>query len=178
MKRLNNKGLTLIELIVSIVLISVVMLFLYRLLANVSYDSDNEFFASKNQEQRIEIIDYIETIIRKADITAGPTVSTPTDHVTIQFTQASLSKTYSILVYADNIQIVESPSKTLRVWDIETGVFSYTNVTCKRATTVSDSTDVYHPWECVIPVYTVNDDNNANNNNTLDDITLAFLARN
>ncbi len=176
MKRLNNKGLTLIELIVSVALMSVVMLFLYRLLSNVTYDKDNEYFASQNQEQRIEIIDYIETIIRKADISSDPTFSQSTDHATIQFKQASISKTYSILIYANYIQIKDSTS-ILRTWDIETGVYSYTNASCIKAATISGSGDIYHPWLCTIPVYTINDDNNANNNNTIDDITLAFLAR-
>ena len=176
MKKLNNKGLTLIELIVSVALMSVVMLFLYRLLSNVTYDKDNEYFASQNQEQRIEIVDYIETIIRKADISSEPTFSTSADHATIQLKQASLSKTYSILIYADYIQIKDSTT-ILRTWDIGTGVYSYTNASCKRAAVTSDSSDIYHPWVCNIPVYTINDDNNANNNNTIDDITLAFLAR-
>ncbi len=176
MKKLNNKGLTLIELIVSVVLMSVVMLFLYRLLSNVTYDKDNEYFASQNQEQRIEIVDYIETIMRKAEISAEPTFSLSADHATIQFKQSSISKTYSILIYANYVQIKDSTS-VLRTWDIHTGVYSYTNASCKRASTVSGSSDIYHPWLCTIPVYTANDDNNANNNNTLDDITLAFLAR-
>ena len=55
--KLNNKGVTIIELIVSIALISVVMLFMYRLLADVTFQKDNDYFASVNQEQRIEIID-------------------------------------------------------------------------------------------------------------------------
>lgn len=176
MKKINNRGFTLVELIVSIALMSVVMLFLYRLLSNVTYDRDNEFFASKNQEQRIEITDYIETIIRKSDITSDPTFSTSADHTTIQFKQAGISKSYSIIIYANKIQVKDATT-LLRDWDIETGVYSFANVSCVKASPSSDSTDIYHPWLCNIPVYTLNNDNNANNNNTIDDITISFLAR-
>ena len=61
--KLNKKGITIIELIVSVALISVIMLFMYKLLADITFQKENDYFASVNQEQRIEIIDKIETTL-------------------------------------------------------------------------------------------------------------------
>ena len=58
--KLDNKGISIIELIISISLISVVMLFLYNLLSNVTFEKDDDYFASLNQANRIEIISTIE----------------------------------------------------------------------------------------------------------------------
>ena len=114
--------------------------------------------------------------MRKADISQAPKVTKNSNNTTIQFKQSTLSKTYTIAVYSNYIQIKDS-SQVLRRWDIESGVYSYSKTECKMATTIEGQTNVYHPWLCTIPVYTVNDDNNANNNNSLDDIMLSFLAR-
>src|SRR5574344_2183259 len=60
MKKLNKKGVTLIELIISMVLISVVMVFMYRLLININNEITNSTFAIDNQQNRLEIIDTVE----------------------------------------------------------------------------------------------------------------------
>ena len=60
--KLDNKGISIIELIISISLISVVMLFLYNLLSNVTFEKDDDYFASLNQANRIEIISTIEDV--------------------------------------------------------------------------------------------------------------------
>ncbi len=54
--QLNKKGVTLVEVIVSISLISVILLFLYQLIATVNYERDGQNFAVNNQLQRTEII--------------------------------------------------------------------------------------------------------------------------
>ena len=46
----NNKGITLVELIVSIALISIVIMFLFRLLVDVRYNENNMDFNRKNQQ--------------------------------------------------------------------------------------------------------------------------------
>jgi len=69
--KLNKKGLTIIELIVSIALISVIMLFMYKLLSDITFERDNDYIATLNHEQRIEIIDNIESVLN--DNNAGIT---------------------------------------------------------------------------------------------------------
>ena len=58
--KLNNKGVTIIELLVSVALVSVVLMFLYNLLANVTFEKITDFIASTNQANRIDIITTIE----------------------------------------------------------------------------------------------------------------------
>ncbi len=58
--KLNNKGLTLVELIISIVLIVVVMLFMYKLLSDVNNEKNDDSYAQQNRVIRAEIIKKIE----------------------------------------------------------------------------------------------------------------------
>ena len=59
--KLNNKGVTIIELLVSVALLSVVLMFLYNLLSSVTFEKDNDFIANSNQANRIDIINTIES---------------------------------------------------------------------------------------------------------------------
>ncbi len=56
----NNRGITLIELIVSISLISVVVMFLFRLLVDVRYSDHHTDFNRANQQTRAIIIKTIQ----------------------------------------------------------------------------------------------------------------------
>lgn len=53
---MNKKGITLVEFIVSIALVSVVMVFLFNLLVDVQYNSKNGTMASDNQLNRASIL--------------------------------------------------------------------------------------------------------------------------
>ena len=53
---LNNKGMSLMEILVSIILISVVLVFLFELLIDLKNESKNNDYASNNQINRMEII--------------------------------------------------------------------------------------------------------------------------
>ena len=59
MFKLNNKGTTLIELIISIVLISVVIEFMFRLIIDLNNEQENNDFAVENQINRAEAIRFI-----------------------------------------------------------------------------------------------------------------------
>lgn len=56
----NNKGVTLVELIISIALISIVIVFLFNLLSEVRYVNNNTNFNRKNQQKRAIILKTIE----------------------------------------------------------------------------------------------------------------------
>lgn len=60
MKLKNNRGITLIELIISIALISIVILFLFRLLVDVRYSDNHSDFDRANQRTRAIIIKTIQ----------------------------------------------------------------------------------------------------------------------
>lgn len=59
--KLDNKGITLVELIVSIALISIVIMFLFRLLVDVRYSDNTTDYNRDNQQKRATIIKYIQT---------------------------------------------------------------------------------------------------------------------
>lgn len=175
--KLNNKGLTLIELIVSIALVSVVMIFLYRLLANVQYDRDEEFFASKNQEQKIEITNYMQGRLRFDNDTVYIRAVDDTDN-NLTFTLSS-GVQYQMTVKDDKktLEIKNTDASyggVLRTWTIEQGTLG--KPSCEGHDIALDS-GAYAPVECTIPIYTLNNSNVESNNNTLDDIVITVLRR-
>ena len=58
--KLDNKGITLVELIVSIALISIVIMFLFRLLVDVRYSDNTTDYNRNNQQTRAIIIKTIQ----------------------------------------------------------------------------------------------------------------------
>lgn len=175
MNKLNNKGLTMIELIVSIALVSVVMIFLYRLLANVQYDRDEEFFASKNQEQKIEITNYMQGILRiNSDTVYIKTIDASANNLTFTF---SNDVKYQMTVKDEKTleikKIQPSPTTILRTWTIEQGTLGAPACNGDLASSTVDFT----PVDCTIPIYTVNNSNVKENNNTLDDIIITVLRK-
>ena len=56
----NKKGLTLIELLVTLLLVSIIVVFIYRLILNMNNQTTNPEFAMSNQTVRTEIIRTIE----------------------------------------------------------------------------------------------------------------------
>lgn len=178
---MNNKGMTLIELIVSVALISVVLLFMYRLMADIEYDTEQEYFASQNQEQRIEIIDYIYEATRGknvSSVSATSTSGTKTGNITISLTSPSV--TYNINVQEKTLTIKRG-STTVRSWEMKNAYLD-PNVTCDAS---GDSPQAIF-YECNIKVYTDNTGNmllpgngggEINNNNRLDDISFIVMKK-
>ena len=58
---MNKKGFTLMELMVSIVLIAIIMVFLVKLLVDVKYDVLNELYDTKNQFNRAEVLKFVQS---------------------------------------------------------------------------------------------------------------------
>ena len=180
MKKLNNKGLTITELLVSVALVSVVMLFLYRMLADVTFQKDNDFFASNNQEQRIEIIDKIERLIN-ADETniSGYVVDNGGKRIVIN----AAHKTIAIELTSDaSLWILDGVSVKYQ-WRLNGAKFTAINpIDCES---IADDSGHFNKTlvECKIRVSTTNTNNNikdiggkiVNNNNTLDDIEFSFM---
>ena len=54
--KLNNKGMSLMELLVTLVLIGIVLTFIFGLLVDIRNERDNNNFAQNNQINRIEIM--------------------------------------------------------------------------------------------------------------------------
>lgn len=69
MKKISNKGMTLIELIVSVALISIIMLFMYKLISDVRNEKKENDKLANNIITISEIIVDLENRITKQDIT-------------------------------------------------------------------------------------------------------------
>ncbi len=68
MQKLNNKGLSLIEILVSITLISIILVFLVQLLNGLEGETTNNNFAYDNQINRAEIIKTIEEDLKSNNL--------------------------------------------------------------------------------------------------------------
>lgn len=189
--KLNNKGVTIVELLVSLALLSVVLMFLYNLLSNVTFEKNTDFIANANQANRIDIINTIEhDLLNDNDISIDESQTTVTRLVLKGTKNYIISITENTLVYYVNNDIQNT-------WKIKGGKLGEIN--CENTlggTTTSDNiteckSDSYNTsivctdnvtsldsikiTECTIPVYTTNVDNSKENNNTLDDITFSFI---
>ena len=100
---MNKKGVTLVEIIISVALISVVMLFLFRLLTDMQYERDHASYAKSNQQVRASIMEHIEDDFRVLGL-KSITISSDKKNITFTF-QNNASKTLTItdhsLKYAD-----------------------------------------------------------------------------
>ncbi len=189
--KLNNKGVTIVELLVSLALLSVVLMFLYNLLSNVTFEKNTDFIANANQANRIDIINTIEhDLLNDNDISIDESQTKVTRLVLKGTKNYIISITENTLVYYVNNDIQNT-------WKIKGGKLGEIN--CENTlggTTTSDNiteckSDSYNTpivctdnvtsldsikiTECTIPVYTTNADNSKDNNNTLDDITFSFI---
>lgn len=189
--KLNNKGVTIVELLVSLALLSVVLMFLYNLLSNVTFEKNTDFIANANQANRIDIINTIEhDLLNDNDISIDESQTKVTRLVLKGTKNYIISITENTLVYYVNNDIQNT-------WKIKGGKLgeincentlggtttSYNITECKSdsyntpivCTDNVTSLDSIKITECTIPVYTTNADNSKDNNNTLDDITFSFI---
>lgn len=187
--KLNNKGLSIVELIVSIALISVIMLFLYRLLADVTFQKEDDYFASLNQEQRIEIIDKLETTL--STFAESANASNKIASVTVNSRHIYFKNSSNSVLVDVYVDSVDGAYKRLTLctgscnyaaniknrWIIKGGILD-SSPSCSSV--VGQGKTLY---KCTIKVYTTNVNNklithngkSVNNNNTLDDIVFSVM---
>ena len=162
--KLDNKGISIIELIISISLISVVMLFLYNLLSNVTFEKDDDYFASLNQANRIEIISTIEDTLMCYSINSYEIKGDNELELT------SGSDIFNIKIdRANNKVSFTQGTTTIEKWTIKNA--SIGEISCND---VGDGIVTTKYTQCTIPIYTTNINDIENNNNTIDDITFTF----
>lgn len=68
--KLNKKGVTLVELIVSIGLLSIIMAFLFKIILDVKYEKNLSGLADNNQINRAEIIKTIQDDLINQELTS------------------------------------------------------------------------------------------------------------
>uniref|UniRef100_UPI0040260636 prepilin-type N-terminal cleavage/methylation domain-containing protein n=1 Tax=Candidatus Ventrenecus sp. TaxID=3085654 RepID=UPI0040260636 len=82
---LNKKGMTLLEIVISIALISVVMLFLFSLLNDIQYESKHSSYAKDFLVSRATIIKDVEEDILNNNITNVMQVNVDANKTTLNF---------------------------------------------------------------------------------------------
>lgn len=167
--KLNNKGVTIIELLVSVALVSVVLMFLYNLLSNVTFEKTTDFIASTNQANRIDIITTIENdLILDNDVEL---IKEDKREIIMEGKNGQ----YQIVITDDDLKYYFKGVKDTKFdiqndWKIKGGKFG--DIECISE---GDKTKVIQITQCTIPVYTTNVNNKKDNNNTLDDIIFSFI---
>ena len=167
--KMNNKGSTLLELIISIALISVILVFMVRLLVDLNDSETNNKYAKKNQVIRAEILRTIENDLQNKILTDIRDNST-TSNLIITF-KFDGNKESNINVLKDKLTYKNTDGKT-RTWTLKEGYFNITQIP------VDFSQDEnFYSLIIDIPVYTTNEFNTQNNNNLLDDILVSYIGR-
>lgn len=167
--KLNKKGSTLLELIISISLIAVILVFLTRLLVDLNNTQTNSDYAKNNQLIRAEILRSIENDLNSNTLTGISDAST-SDKLVINFTFNS--GTSQISTTKDKFTYTSINGKT-RTWTMDGGII-YPN---KATLTYKESDNLIYTLILDIEVHTSNDNNKYNNNNLLDDILITYIGK-
>lgn len=187
---MNKKGSSLMELVISIALMAVILVFLVKLLVDINDMNTNNTYAKDNQVNRAEIIRYIENDISDKKIISIVDNSTDGNiKITINFDggiSSSIEATENSLTYTPS-----DPSKK-RAWDMVDATI-YTNLCRIESSTPSaesDSSEGSNSSNGEISTFTINIEvNTLNNNNThpssdsnkyhnniVDDIIISYMG--
>lgn len=98
MKKFNNKGMTLVELLISVVLISVIMIFMYQLIDDVRRDKKSSDYLMDNLIKISEIEVAIQNKLINKTI---PQININKTSKTINFAFANFSTETSIINFND-----------------------------------------------------------------------------
>ena len=172
----NKRGSSLLELVISIALISIILIFLMRLLVDLNNTETNSVYAKDNQINRAEILRMIENDLNNNIIIDIDATTSTWYNLTIKFTFKN-NKTSTIYA-TENKFYYKSSSNSIRYWTIDGG-----KIYTKKAN-VSYSDDKIneinkriYTLQIDIEVHTTNDKNKFGNNNLLDDILISYIGK-
>ena len=197
---LNKKGMTLLEIIISIALISVVMLFLFSLLNDIQYESKHSSYAKDFLVSRATIIKDVEEDILNNNITNVMQVSAGEGKVNLNFFRddtslMSIEVESKKLTYKNALGEVESfslsednddevfdfanikvtPYEGNKIYKpIDTDGDGICNVNCDDTSTKNDAYAIepdFKYYHVIIPVLTGASDN------AIDDLEFFFLVK-
>lgn len=176
--KMNKKGTSLVELIISLALISVVLIFMVKMLLDINNSINNSNFAKNNQITRAEIIRLIENDIkdkRIEKITDESTSSVLT--IKIKFKDISnpsiIMATKSAVDNPSVLTYTDSAGST-RKWTFAEGANIYIDLV--RTYYSPSSLDIY-TMNLAIEVHTINDFNTVGKNNNMDDIVISYVGK-
>lgn len=164
---LNKKGSSLVELVISIALMSVVLVFMMKLLVDLNNTETNNSYAKKNEVIRSEIIRMIGNDLNE-NILSNVSINTNENELKIDF---SFNNKTSEIIVTNNTLAYTSTNGQLRKWTLKQGEFNTSCVDYK----MSEANELA-AFEIGIQVHTSNDLNNEMNNNILDDILISYAG--
>ncbi len=182
----NKKGITLIELLVTLLLVSIVVVFIYRLILNVNSQTTNPEFAMSNQTIRTEIIRTVEADLVSHDITKLEVVQQDEDNnynPSIYFVEKDKKSVLSI-IDEKSIQYTSFAGQTQR-WEVVDCFINFDpSEEGEKSGIVYSQNGVGNSTAAVTVNIVISNENEHNsglteeNNNLKDDILISYLAHN
>ena len=164
---MNKKGTSIIELIISIALLSIILSFMLKLLVDLNNVRTNSKFAKENQIIRSEIIRTIENDIKNKTIT-NITSTKNGNKLRLTFTFTSGS---SILDIAPTELSYKKTDGKNRKWTMEDCKLYTDKVYLNKIGSLNSCSFIMN-----IQVHTTNNENNSSRNNPLDDIQISYFS--
>jgi hypothetical protein len=172
MKKLNNKGNTLIELIISIALMSVVLVSMVRLLVDLNNTNTNSVYAKNNEVVRSEIIRAIETDLNNYKLSNINDLSN----------EESAGAVKINLIFKGRHAIITAKKNTIVYKSVDGKVRRWTMKDCEVYTdkanlifSVDEKKNIF-TLQIDIEIHTNNDKNTTGYNNLLDDILISYYG--
>lgn len=170
--KLNNKGVSLMELLVSIILIGIVLVFLFQLLVDLKDETSNNEFAFDNQVNRAEIIKTIQNDLDKILLKDIKIYDSGRDISLLYYyngapsvTSLDVSSSFSSLTYRD-------VDGNKNVWTLKNASFG----SCVDFYAYKLNNKMF--YKINIKVYTGNENNSVEKNNPIDDIEISGIISN
>lgn len=185
--KLNNKGMTLMELLISIALIGLILVFLLQLLNDLEHEVDNNNYAFNNQINRAEAIYTIESDLQKYNL-VGIEDASNDENIVIKFHYIKNNDIVTAILtsskkeYEDEFLDIknkyylrytsyngEKYSWEMKGARIDTcGLFNYY---------IDNSSNNYY-FKINIPIYNsvYHEKNNEDKNNAVDDIEITYAG--
>ena len=184
--KLNNKGMTLMELLISIVLIGMVLVFLMQLLTDLRDETDNNNFAYNNQVNRTEVIYTIEKDLNKYTL-VGLEDASSNGNIVIKFHfRKGVNEIASAILTSSKEDVVDELGLTKTkyylsytdyngekyLWEMKNAILD----SCGYFTYYLDNNSNNYYFKLNFYIYNnpTHERNNENKNNAVDDIEITY----
>lgn len=164
----NNRGITLLELMVSISLISIIVLFLFALLVDVKNADNRRDFDRENQQNRALILKTIQTEFLERELIGLRDLGSDSNHLKLTFTYNDDSE--GILeVYKDSVSYKDG-NGNIEKWPLKKGnSTTYYNVSC--VSYLYKNSGAFFSIKISIPLVV-----QKSNKNAIDDLEFFYLS--
>lgn len=170
---MNKKGTSILELIISIALISLTLLFLVRLIVDINNKETNSSYTKENSINRAEIIRAIESDITNKELQEIKDLSTDG---TLVFSFIFSDKTKSLLSSTKDTLNYTNSSGKKRKWTIKGGTIYTDKASCIISKDNKNAEKKFYTLVINIEINNKNEKNTHENNNPIDDITINYLG--